>query len=119
LFRRFCIILGNINAFKILYTDEAYPGGIKQYVENAKKLLKASAENFNPYSDFDPEFPSGSEISFFFSNNKNILEKERFHIDFSNQAKMDELEEIGMKEMKHMCFCLGIFSSPKITNTLS
>ena len=35
--------------------EEGYPGGIKAYVENAKKLLADSAAGANPFEGYTPE----------------------------------------------------------------
>lgn len=42
--------------------DETYPGGIRGYLENARKLLKEAAEGKNPLDGWVPEVPKGAEL---------------------------------------------------------
>ena len=42
--------------------DQAYPGGILQYTENARGLLKASKEGANPFLGYTPSVPSGCSL---------------------------------------------------------
>ncbi|MBF0243828.1 MAG: UTP--glucose-1-phosphate uridylyltransferase [Planctomycetes bacterium] len=39
--------------------DRAYPGGIKAYIANGRRLLEESRRGLNPFSGFTPEVPEG------------------------------------------------------------
>ena len=45
--------------------NNTYPGGLKNYVENARKLLKDSALGINPYEGFHPSVPVGETVDFY------------------------------------------------------
>jgi len=59
--------------------ESTYPGGVQQYVENAKQLLENADKN--PYEQFKINVPVG------------------FSLDFHDQQQIDQLEEIGLKEI--------------------
>lgn len=63
---------------------------MKTYIERAKKLLADSANDVNPYEGYEPLVPKGETVSFY------------------EQPHFDELEQIGMNEMKNACFVLRI-----------
>lgn len=44
---------------QVAYLNGKYPGGLKEYVARAKKLLHDSANNINPFEGFTPSVPSG------------------------------------------------------------
>ena len=45
--------------------NNTYPGGLKLYVENARRLLKESALCVNPYEGFHPSVPVGEIVDFY------------------------------------------------------
>lgn len=59
--------------------NDQYPGGLKMYVENAKRLLLSSKNGENPYEGFVPKVPHGKNMVFaddFFKKMENLgLEK--------------------------------------------
>lgn len=42
--------------------DAQYPGGLRTYVRNARKLLSASRSGENPYAGYVPKVPSGQRL---------------------------------------------------------
>ena len=44
--------------------EAAYPGGLKSYVENARKLLADSKAGVNPLEGWSPSVPEGAWLSF-------------------------------------------------------
>jgi len=68
--------------------NETYPGGLGEYCERAKKLLKDSAAEVNPYEGFVPTIPLGEKVS------------------FSDLNQIYTLEKIGAEEVKQACFVL-------------
>jgi UDP-sugar pyrophosphorylase len=48
---------------QLLKLDEQYPGGLKTYCDNAKKLLAASKQGDNPYEGCKPCVPNGVSLS--------------------------------------------------------
>lgn len=68
--------------------DQSCPGGLKSYTERAKKLLKDSNENVNPFEGFTPSIPLGETVS------------------FDNLERLHHLEGLGLKELQHTCFVL-------------
>ena len=59
--------------------DNHYPGGLLNYISNAKKLLHESKEEINPYDNFSPEIPVGIKLKtgsedFVSLENKGIIE---------------------------------------------
>ena len=67
--------------------DAGYPGGIAQYVANAKKLLQESKDGVNPFEGWTPAVPDGIVVEY--------ASKE--HV---------ELEAEGMREVGSACFAL-------------
>ena len=67
--------------------DAGYPGGIAQYVANAKKLLQESKDGVNPFEGWTPAVPDGIVVEY--------ASKE--HV---------ELEAEGMREVGSACFVL-------------
>lgn len=49
----------------LLKVDGAYPGGLRGYVENGRKLLAASREGKNPYEGLTPHHPDCVDLSGF------------------------------------------------------
>ena len=44
--------------------DAGYPGGIAQYVANAKKLLQESKDGVNPFEGWTPAVPDGIVVEY-------------------------------------------------------
>ena len=44
--------------------DGQYPGGLKAYVANARRLLSASCRGDNPYAGYTPRVPEGKKLAF-------------------------------------------------------
>lgn len=44
--------------------DKNYPGGLKAYIAQARRLLKESKEGANPFKGLTPEVPCGSTLEF-------------------------------------------------------
>ena len=85
--------------------NKTYPGGIESYINRAKKLLIDSANDVNPYEGFVPSVPKGIIFFYFFFQIKLNLGT---NVDFYNEAEINELETIGIQELQHACFVLGI-----------
>jgi len=43
--------------------DAQYPGGLRAYVDNARRLLAASRQGDNPYAGYVPEVPDGERLA--------------------------------------------------------
>lgn len=67
--------------------NSEYPGGLKQYVQNAKTLLDNSTKGINPYDGFTPSIPEGKNLEF-------------------GTKEFCKYEAIGLKELKHAGFVL-------------
>ena len=44
--------------------EKTYPGGLRTYYTNAKRLLKASSEGVNPYANYEVGKPQGLVIKY-------------------------------------------------------
>lgn len=73
------------------------------YVENAKKLLKASMEGLNPYAGFTPSVPSGERLTPG-TNAFNAAGSDHYHLDVDYGD--DSTEATGVKELPHTAFVL-------------
>lgn len=62
--------------------NTSYPGGLEEYCKRAKLLLKASAEDVNPYDKYTPSVPDGENISIHSHN-------------------FNQLEQTGLQQIKH------------------
>lgn len=67
--------------------DTQYPGGLKAYVNNAKKLLEESRLGVNPYDGYTPSVPSG----------------ERLQV---GSAEFDDAEAQGLLDARYLAFVL-------------
>lgn len=67
--------------------QSSYPGGIKEYISRASKLLIDSKNNVNPYMNYKAEVPTG-EI-----------------MDFTSEEFI-KFEDIGIEELSKACFVL-------------
>eukprot|EP00754_Rhynchopus_humris_P040033 Rhum_TRINITY_DN23090_c0_g1::Rhum_TRINITY_DN23090_c0_g1_i1::g.177091::m.177091/K12447/USP; UDP-sugar pyrophosphorylase len=67
--------------------DGQYPGGLRQYVANAKRLLEESKAGVNPYEGRAPEVPSGLSV------------------DYGSEEFL-RLEKVGLAEVRTCCFVL-------------
>lgn len=72
---------------QILSLENSYPGGIKEYINRAKKLLEDSKNNVNPYLSYKPSIPEGININ---------VNDDEFH----------RLEEIGLENLAYTGFVL-------------
>jgi len=72
---------------QLLKLNGQYPGGLKQYILNARDLLKKSKEGANPFEGFTPKKPSGIALNL-------------------GDAKFIEMEEAGMKVIGKSAFCI-------------
>ncbi len=72
----------------MVYLNDKYPGGLKEYVARAKQLLHDSAHNINPFSGYTPSVPKGEQI------------------DYADTERIHTLETEGMKEMGKCGFVL-------------
>lgn len=77
---------------QLMLLNSSYPGGLENYVSNARKLLKDSTEDRNPYEDFEVEVPP---------------ETSSFHLDFNKIEEIDKLETIGLEELKKNLLCFS------------
>lgn len=67
--------------------ESTYPGGIKKYIENAKKAIFNSKNNINPYADYTPSVPVGYNLNLF-------------------DDEFLEYERIGIEQLEKTCFVL-------------
>ena len=74
-------------ADQLLQLDKAYPGGLRAYILNAKKLLKGSKEGVNPLDGWKPSIPQG----------------ESFELGTS---KYKSTEKVGIKQLGSVGFVL-------------
>ncbi|XP_020108870.1 UDP-sugar pyrophosphorylase isoform X2 [Ananas comosus] len=72
---------------KVARLNSSYPGGLKAYIQNARKLLADSKAGKNPYDGFTPSVPSGEVLTF---GDDNFI----------------KLEEAGVREAKNAAFVL-------------
>ena len=72
------------------HINESYPGGIKHYHEKALTLLNNSANDHNPYDDYDVGIPTGEKI----------------HFNEHNLEHIEHYENLGMKELEKTVFVL-------------
>lgn len=49
---------------QLLQLDQQYPGGLKAYISNAKKLLKDAKNAEPPYKNFTPAVPQAVRFAF-------------------------------------------------------
>eukprot|EP00448_Togula_jolla_P020703 CAMPEP_0170583456 /NCGR_PEP_ID=MMETSP0224-20130122/8145_1 /TAXON_ID=285029 /ORGANISM="Togula jolla, Strain CCCM 725" /LENGTH=580 /DNA_ID=CAMNT_0010906785 /DNA_START=77 /DNA_END=1820 /DNA_ORIENTATION=- len=67
--------------------DAAYSGGLRGYVENARRLLAASGRGDSPYEGCVPKVPEGERLNF-------------------GDSRFLHLESVGLREMKDAAFVL-------------
>ncbi|KAL2894012.1 UDP-sugar pyrophosphorylase [Bienertia sinuspersici] len=67
--------------------DASYPGGLVQYIKNARELLADSKAGKNPFDGFTPSVPTGENLTFADDN-------------------FIKYEETGVKEAKNAAFVL-------------
>lgn len=48
---------------QVAQLDDAYPGGLARYLENARQLLAAARRRDNPYASLSPQVPSGRRLA--------------------------------------------------------
>lgn len=71
----------------MLHLDRVTPGGLKDYVERARKFLEDSKNNVNPFDQYKPEVPHGFDLK-------------------PGDALFDEMEELGLQELSKVGFVL-------------
>ena len=49
---------------QLCHLDSSYAGGLIQYVQNARRLLKESQEGVNPFEGCEPTVPEGESLDF-------------------------------------------------------
>lgn len=49
---------------QLFHLNNSYPGGLKNYYERAKQLVKDSANSVNPYADYSVSVPEGVKLNF-------------------------------------------------------
>jgi len=67
--------------------DGTYPGGLKAYVANARRLLAASKRGDNPFEGYKPTVPKGERLQ-------------------AATSQFDDCEQEGMKQIGHTGFVL-------------
>ncbi|XP_074280202.1 UDP-sugar pyrophosphorylase [Silene latifolia] len=67
--------------------DASYPGGLAQYIKNARELLTDSKAGKNPFDGFTPSVPTGENLTF-------------------ADESFIKYEETGLKEAKNAAFVL-------------
>uniref|UniRef100_A0A7C9AI26 UTP-monosaccharide-1-phosphate uridylyltransferase n=1 Tax=Opuntia streptacantha TaxID=393608 RepID=A0A7C9AI26_OPUST len=72
---------------QVAHLNASYPGGLAQYIKNARKLLADSKAGKNPFEGFSPSVPSGENLTF-------------------ADEKFIKYEEAGVKEAKNAAFVL-------------
>lgn len=68
--------------------EKTYPGGLRTYHANAKRLLKASAEGVNPYANYEIGKAQGLVVS------------------YNDLDNWEKYETLGLDELKGACFML-------------
>ena len=74
-------------AEQVIRLDSQYPGGLKNYVSNAKRLLEDSRVGKNVFEGCTPEVPTGISLLY-------------------NSDSWKKYEALGMTEIKKSCFVL-------------
>eukprot|EP01061_Rhynchopus_euleeides_P011017 TRINITY_DN20592_c0_g1_i1.p1 TRINITY_DN20592_c0_g1~~TRINITY_DN20592_c0_g1_i1.p1 ORF type:complete len:588 (+),score=203.93 TRINITY_DN20592_c0_g1_i1:47-1810(+) len=72
---------------QIVHLNGQYPGGLAQYVANAKRLLEESRDGVNPFEHCTPEVPSGLALEY-------------------GTEEFLRYEAAGLQEIPHACFVL-------------
>ena len=67
--------------------EKIYPGGLKEYVKQAKVLLLNSKNNVNPYANYTPSIPHGTNITV-------------------GDSEYYKLESLGFNELQYTSFVL-------------
>lgn len=67
--------------------DSAYPGGLKNYCDRARKLLADSKNGVNPFEGYTPEKPESLDLAV-------------------GSAEFFKYEELGMNNLHKLCFVL-------------
>jgi UDP-sugar pyrophosphorylase len=74
--------------------NSMYPGGISNYTQKAKKLLRDSLEGANPYEGWRPSVPLGQILNYKDSSPANL-------------ENLVKLEKTGLDELRFTAFVLG------------
>lgn len=77
-------------ARQLATVDAAYPGGLRAYITNARRLLDAACRGDNPYAGYVPEVPSGVTLS----------------VAPAARAEFEAYEELGLQTAQHTAFVL-------------
>ena len=67
--------------------DDGYPGGLRKYIENARKLLEESREGKNAFDGWEPAVPKGERVEYASETHR-------------------EYERVGVREAKRTAFVL-------------
>eukprot|EP01060_Flectonema_neradi_P013592 TRINITY_DN2033_c9_g1_i1.p1 TRINITY_DN2033_c9_g1~~TRINITY_DN2033_c9_g1_i1.p1 ORF type:complete len:591 (+),score=117.24 TRINITY_DN2033_c9_g1_i1:53-1774(+) len=74
-------------AEQIVRLNNQYPGGLKNYVSNAKRLLEESKTGKNSFEGCTPEVPTGATLTY-------------------GSKEWEKYENLGLAEVKKSCFVL-------------
>lgn len=77
-------------ARQLATVDAAYPGGLRTYITNARRLLDTACRGENPYAGYVPEVPSGVTLS----------------VAPEARAEFESYEELGLQTSQYTAFVL-------------
>lgn len=77
-------------ARQLATVDAAYPGGLRAYITNARRLLDAACRGDNPYDGYVPEVPSGVTLS----------------VAPAARREFEAYEELGLQTSQYTAFVL-------------
>ncbi|CEL97994.1 unnamed protein product [Vitrella brassicaformis CCMP3155] len=72
---------------ELIKADKAYPGGLQNYIDRARKLLAESKAGVNPFEGYVPEIPEGEKLDV-------------------GSAEFADFEKLGMEQLEGACFVL-------------
>eukprot|EP00892_Ulva_mutabilis_P004215 jgi/Ulvmu1/2165/UM013_0009.1 len=70
--------------------DAAYPGGLRTYITNARRLLESACRGDNPYEQYTPEVPAGVTLS----------------VAPDGRSEFEAYEELGLQTAQYTAFVL-------------
>lgn len=77
-------------ARQLATVDAAYPGGLRAYITNARRLLEAACRGDNPYDSYTPEVPAGVTLS----------------VAPAARSEFEAYEELGLQTAQYTAFVL-------------